>query len=97
MPKVAKNYKKYWKDYLVECLKLSADTISKNAKEIVGNYKFTGKLEITISMPTDFTEGKLPEIVVNKVYFPDYDKHYEAYRAMQEKLKLDIREDVKRD
>ena len=38
-----------------------------------------------------------PEIVVNKVYFPDYDKHYEAYRAMQEKLKLGIREDIKHD
>lgn len=97
MPKIAKNYKKYWKDYLVECLKMSADTISKNAKEIIGNYKFTGKLEITISIPTDFTEGNPPEIVVNKVYFPDYDKHYEAYRAMKEKLKLDIREDVKHD
>lgn len=79
-------YSKDFKEYLINQLKTSAQTIIDNAEEIIGDYMFTGDLRITISMPTDKKidsfDDIFPRISINKVIYSNYDysmQNYEEY------------------
>lgn len=82
-----KKYSKEFKEYLINQLKTSAQTIIDNAEEIIGDYMFTGDLRITISMSTDKKIDSLddvfPRISINKVIYSNYDysmQNYENYK-----------------
>lgn len=79
-------YSKEFKEYLINQLKISAQTIIDNAEEIIGDYMFTGDLRITISMPTDKKidsfDDIFPRININKIIYSNYDysmQNYEEY------------------
>lgn len=79
-------YSKDFKEYLINQLKTSAQTIIDNAEEIIGDYMFTGDLRITILMPTDKKidsfDDIFPRININKIIYSNYDysmQNYEEY------------------
>lgn len=85
-----KKYSKEFKEYLINQLKISAQTIIDTSEEIIGDYVFTGDLKITICMPTDKEMGSLdqicPRITVNKIIYSDYDyniQNYENYKKSE--------------
>ena len=87
----------YFQEYLVKTLKLCAQIIIDNAEEIIGEYKYTGDLNINITMDTgkSFDKFKYPEIVINKVchvspekYLPIYDKLKEEEKS-ERKISVD--------
>lgn len=85
-----KKYSKEFKEYLINQLKISAQTIIDNAEEIIGDYIFTGDLKITICMPTDkkidTLEKICPKITVNKIIYSDYEynvQNYENYKKSE--------------
>lgn len=83
---MSNNHEEYFKEYLVDTLKLCAQTIIDNAEEIIGEYKYTGELNININMCTT-GETHFPGITINKELFPDCKKLGEIYDKMQEKEK----------
>lgn len=84
-----KKYSKEFKEYLINQLKISAQTIIDNAEEIIGNHKYSGELNININMCTS-GETHFPSITINKEWFPDCKKLSEIYDKMHE-------EEVKKD
>ena len=82
---ISNKHEEYFKEYLVNTLKLCAQTIIDNAEEIIGNYMFTGELEIRIDMCTNKSVCSPPDIIINKDYLPDLDKYAKIYNKMQEK------------
>lgn len=79
------NHEEYFKEYLVDTLKLCAQTIIDNAEEIIGNYMFTGDLEVRIDMCTNKSECNPPDIIINKDYLPDMKQYVKIYDKMKEK------------
>ena len=80
-------YSKEFKEYLINQLKISAQTIIDTSEEIIGDYMFTGDLRITISIPTDKKidsfDNIFPRISINKVIYSNYDynmQNYEKYK-----------------
>lgn len=84
-----KKYSKEFKEYLINQLKISAQTIIDNAEEIIGDYMFTGDLRVTICMPTDKKindfEQIFPRININKVIYSNYDYNMENYEKYANK------------
>lgn len=81
-----KKYSKEFKEYLINQLKISAQTIIDTSEEIIGDYMFTGDLRVTICMPTDkkidSMDDIFPRININKVIYSNYDynaQNYENY------------------
>lgn len=78
-----KKYSKEFKEYLINQLKISAQTIIDTAEEIIGDYTFTGDLRITISMPTDKKIDDIsdifPRISINKIIYSNYDYNMQNY------------------
>lgn len=87
---ISNNHEEYFKEYLVDILKLCAQTIIDNAESIIGEYKYTGKLDININMCTT-GETHFPSITINKEWFPDAKKFSEIYNKMHdEEVKKDV-------
>lgn len=85
-----------FREALIEQLKETALTIFENADEIIGDYKYTGDIDITIYLKTDKLNSGIPEISVNKTYYPDYKKLTDItnklYKKSQESTKKAITE-----
>ena len=86
-----KKYSKEFKEYLINQLKISAQTIIDTSEEIIGDYVFTGDLKITICMPTDkkidALDQILPKITVNKIIYSDYEYNVQNYNEYEESIK----------
>ena len=86
-----KKHSKEFKEYLINQLKISAQTIIDTSEEIIGDYVFTGDLRITICMPTDKKIDALdqicPRITVNKIMYSDYNYNIQNYENYKKSVK----------
>ena len=78
-------YSDEWKEYLISELKACAKVLEDNAEEIIGQYLFTGDLDIMITIDTNGGETKTPSISISKYYYPDYNLMADYYEKFQKK------------
>lgn len=88
-----------FKGYLIESLKNSAMTVHDLAEQFVGDYLFTGDLDINITIGCS-TMDRYPEISINKIIYPnlikqkEYMNRYDKIRSYYKSPHIDKKEVV---
>ena len=78
-----------FKELLIGLLKVSGQTLIDNAEDIIGDYKYTGSLDITININLGKFDG-LPTISITKEWYPDVESCEDIIIKYQTKKKQGV-------